>query len=149
MTEDRTERLNRELLELLQELRVVLPEVQVLFAFLLTVPFSQRFAQVTPLQRTVYFTSLLFAALATALLIAPSTYHRIQFRESDKERLLRHARWLSLAGTVFLAASVCSALFVVTDFVFGPAQAVGTTVMAAVVFAGLWYALPLSARLQH
>ncbi len=79
MAEDQTQRLSRELLELLQELRVMLPGVQVLFA-----------------------------AMATALLIAPSTYHRIQFRESDKERLLSHARWLSLAGTVFLALSVCS-----------------------------------------
>jgi hypothetical protein len=119
MAEDQTQRLSRELLELLQELRVMLPGVQVLFA-----------------------------AMATALLIAPSTYHRIQFRESDKERLLSHARWLSLAGTVFLALSVCSALFVVTDFVFGSVQAVGTTVIAVVVFVGLWYALPLSRRLQ-
>ncbi len=109
MAEDQTQRLSRELLELLQELRVMLPGVQVLFAFLLTVPFSQRFAQVTPLQGDVYFMSLLFAAMATALLIAPSTYHRIQFRESDKERLLSHARWLSLAGTVFLALSVAAA----------------------------------------
>lgn len=76
MTEAPTERLNRELSELLQELRVVLPGVQVLFAFLLTVPFSQRFAQVTPLQRTVYFTSLLFAALATAFLIAQRAVRR-------------------------------------------------------------------------
>ncbi|MBA2529214.1 MAG: hypothetical protein H0V19_04515 [Euzebyales bacterium] len=146
MSEDEGERLNRELIELLQELRVVLPGVQVLFAFLLTVPFSQGFTRVTSLQRGAYFASLLCAAAATALLIAPSTYHRIQWRASDKEVMLQRSNQMSLLGTVFLALSVCSALFVITDLLFGTAAAAAVTAATLVVFAGLWYGLPLSRR---
>ena len=90
-TAEEPSRLDRELIELLNELRVALPGVQVLFAFLLTVPFSQRFAQTTEFQRDVYFSALMSVAVATALLITPSAFHRIRFRRRDKAYLLRVA----------------------------------------------------------
>src|SRR5438093_7923415 len=86
--EGNKQRVNRELIELLNELRVVLPGVQVLFAFLLTVPFSNGFSRMTDVQRNVYFVAFVATTIATILFIAPSTYHRIQFRQGDKERML-------------------------------------------------------------
>src|SRR5689334_23690832 len=96
--EPRRERINRELIELLNELRVALPGVQVLFAFLLGVPFTQRFGRVSDLQKDVYFLTFLCAAAATALLIAPSTYHRMDWRRGDKEHLLVVSNRLVLSG---------------------------------------------------
>src|SRR6059058_4200036 len=90
-TESRHERVNRELIELLNELRVALPGVQVLFAFLLTVPFTQRFGKTTEIERDIYFVTLILAALSSVLLIAPSSQHRLLFRKRDKERLLLRA----------------------------------------------------------
>src|SRR5918997_6596940 len=101
--EDRQERTARELIELLTELRVALPGVQVLFAFLLTVPFTQRFPQLTELQRNAYFATFLCAAFAPVFLIAPTAYHRLRFRDYDKERLITTATKLSITGTIFLA----------------------------------------------
>ena len=100
--ENHKEHLNRELIELLNELRVALPGVQVLFAFLLIVPFSQRFSSVTPLQRHVYFAILLCAAVSAALLIAPSSHHRLLWRKGAKEATLRVANRLSVVGMIFL-----------------------------------------------
>ena len=97
--EDRSERLDRELIELLNELRVALPGVQVLFGFLLAVPFSQGWQRVTDTERLVFFLTFLSTAIATVLLIAPSAQHRILWRARDKEALLRRANALALAGT--------------------------------------------------
>src|SRR5918992_965001 len=102
-------RRDRELMELLNELRVALPGVQVLFAFLLTVPFTQRFAAVTTSQKNVYFAAVLTASAATAFLIAPTAYHRIRFREGDKEQMLQTSSRLAIVGTIFLALSVSCA----------------------------------------
>ena len=96
--ESKEERLDRELIELLNELRVALPGVQVLFAFLLGVPFTQRFGEVTDLQKDVYFLTFLCAAVATALLIAPSAYHRLDWRRGDKEHLLVVSNRLAIVG---------------------------------------------------
>jgi hypothetical protein len=122
--------------------------VQVLFAFLLMVPFNQGFERVTELQKVVYFTALIATALGSACLIAPTPYHRIRFRDRDKDALLRIGNRLAIVGTAFLAIGITSAVFFVTDFLFniGVAFAVAGTV--AVVVAGLWYALPLSRELQ-
>jgi hypothetical protein len=109
------ERVNRELIELLNELRVVLPGVQVLFAFLLSLPFLTRFDELTAAQRGVYFVSFICAAAAIALLITPSAYHRLRFRQHDKERMLFTSNRLVIAGTVFLAISLVWAIYVVTD----------------------------------
>jgi Family of unknown function (DUF6328) len=139
-------RIDRELIELLNELRVALPGVQVLFAFLLVVPFQQRFATVTSFQKLVYFVSLLLAAVASALLIAPSAQHRILFRAREKEHLLRTANVLAIAGLGFLAAAIVGVLTLITDFLYGTTMTIVVAATAAVLFAGFWYALPLRRR---
>ncbi len=146
--EGNKKRVDRELIELLNELRVALPGVQVLFAFLLTVPFSQYFPKLTDTQRNVYFAAFLTAAAATALLIAPTAYHRIRFREGDKERMLKTSNVLALAGTVFLATSVSCTVFVITDIMFGNPAALVVTALNVVLFTWLWYALPLFRHLR-
>jgi hypothetical protein len=147
--EDHKERVDRELIELLNELRVVLPGVQVLFAFLLTVPFSNGFSKMTDLQRDVYFVAFITATIATILLIAPSTYHRIQFRQGDKERLLFTANRMAITGTVFLAAAVSASVYVITDVLFHAAWAAVITALTAVFAVGMWYVLPLTRKMRE
>jgi hypothetical protein len=144
--ESRKERLNRELMELLQELRVVIPGVQVLLAFLLTAPFQQRFAQLPGSMRNAFFASIACATLATAFLIAPSAHHRLWWRAGEKERLVRIGNQMAIVGTVFLAAAIVLALYVITDVLFTTNLAVLTAIGALVVFAGLWYVVPILAR---
>jgi uncharacterized protein DUF6328 len=145
---DEESRLDRELIELLNELRVTLPGVQVLFAFLLIVPFNQRFERVTELQKYVYFVALIATAIGSAFLIAPTPYHRIRFRDRDKEAMLRIANRLAIAGTVFLAVGVTTAVFFVTDFIFNIGVAAAVAGCVGLVVLGLWYALPLSRELR-
>jgi hypothetical protein len=147
MAEDEKERLDRELIELLNELRVALPGVQVLFAFLLTVPFSQRFGQVTELQRDVYFASVLATAVSTILLIAPSSIHRIEWRQHDKAWMLKASNRLAIAGTVFLALAMTGVVFLITDVLFGGAALAIVTAVVAGLFAWFWFGLPLLRRL--
>jgi Kef-type K+ transport system membrane component KefB len=144
--ETKGERLDRELMELLQELRVVLPGVQVLLAFLLTAPFQQRFAQLPGSLRNAYFASIACATMATALLIAPSAHHRLRWRAGEKDRLLRIANREAIWGTVFLAAAIVLAVYVVTNVLFATWIAVLTAVVGVAVFVWLWYALPLVGR---
>ena len=144
--ERKGERLDRELMELLQELRVMLPGVQVLLAFLLTAPFQQRFAQLPGSMRNAFFASIACATVATVLLIAPSAHHRLRWRAGEKERLLRIGNQMALWGTVFLAAAIVLALYVVTNVLFTSELALATAVAAVIVFAGLWYVLPLAWR---
>ena len=146
--ESKDERLDRELIELLNELRVALPGVQVLFAFLLAVPFTQRFERLTAVQQDVFFAAFLCTAVSTALLIAPSSYHRLRWREHDKEHMLRTANRLAIAGTAFLAAAIIAVDYLVTDLIFGLVATLVASLLAAVLFAGLWYALPLVRRLR-
>jgi predicted membrane channel-forming protein YqfA (hemolysin III family) len=146
--ESKEERLDRELIEFLNELRVVLPGVQVLFAFLLTVPFANRFADITNLQRQVFFAVFLCTTAATALLIAPSAYHRLRWREYDKERMLRTANRLAIGGMIFLSLALVGATFLVTDLLFHPAAAAGVTAAVAIFFAWFWWGLPLSRKLR-
>jgi len=141
--ESKKERLDRELGELLQELRVVLPGVQVLLAFLLTAPFQQRFAAIPGSMRNAFFAAIVCATLATAFLIAPSAHHRMRWRAGDKERLVRIGNQMAIVGTVFLAAAIVLALYVVTDVLFPTNLAVLTALGALVVFAGLWYVVPM------
>ena len=145
-TERKDERLDRELIELLNELRVALPGVQVLFAFLLGVPFTQRFGQVSELQKDVYFITFMCAATATALLIAPSAHHRLEWRQGDKEHLLVVSNRLAIAGTGFLALSIAGTVFVVTDVLFEVTSAAVLAAATAAVFGRLWYAMPLLRR---
>jgi Kef-type K+ transport system membrane component KefB len=144
--ESKKERLDRELGELLQELRVVLPGVQVLLAFLLTAPFQQRFAGLPGSMRNAFFAAIACATLATAFLIAPSAHHRLRWRAGEKERLVRLGNQMAIAGTVFLAAAIVLALYVVTDVLFTTNLAVLTAIASLVVFVGLWYVVPMLGR---
>jgi hypothetical protein len=146
--ESKEEQLDRELIELLNELRVALPGVQVLFAFLLGVPFTQRFGEVTDTQKDVYFLTFLCTAIATALLIAPSAYHRLNWRRGDKEHLLVVSNRLAISGTAFLALAISGAVFVVTDILFDPTSAAVVAAVTATFFGWFWYGLPLLRRLR-
>ena len=144
--ETHEERVNRELIELLNELRVALPGVQVLFAFLLAVPFSQRFEQTTDLQRDTFMVALLSTLAGSVFLIAPSAYHRIRFRDRDKEALLQISNVFAIVGMVFLALGMTSVVFLVTDMIFkGPVTAVVTSFTAG-LFALVWFVLPLARK---
>jgi hypothetical protein len=141
--ESKSERLNRELMELLQELRVVIPGVQVLLAFLLTAPFQQRFADLPGSMRNAFFASIACATLATAFLIAPSAHHRLRWRAGEKEPLVRIGNQMAIVGTVFLAAAIVLALYVITDVLFTTDLALWTDIGAVIVFGGLWYVVPM------
>jgi hypothetical protein len=144
--ESESERLNRELDQLLGELRVAMPGVQVLFAFLLAVPFQQRFAQATDFQRDVYFVTLLASAAASALFVAPTAYHRLMFRERDKPRLVSISTKLALAGLACLALAMNGAVLLVTDVIFSRTTAVVTVVATGALFVGLWFVLGLTRK---
>jgi hypothetical protein len=144
--ESHKERINRELIELLNELRVALPGVQFLFAILLIVPFQQKVDQISDLQRGVYFVALASAALATALLIAPAAQHRLLFRQADKEGLLRRSNRSAVAGLVALGVAICSALLLVVDMVFSLTLAWVTSGALAVLLIWWWIAVPLWQR---
>jgi hypothetical protein len=135
--------LDRELIELLNELRVVLPGVQVLFAFLLAVPFANGWTRVTDLQRDVFFLAFLATAAASILLIAPSSYHRLRWREGDKEHMLVTSNRLAIAGTAFLAIGMTAVVFLITDILFQASWAALTTALIGGAFAWFWYGLPL------
>jgi predicted membrane channel-forming protein YqfA (hemolysin III family) len=145
---DEGNRLDRELIELLNELRVVLPGVQVLFAFLLTVPFTNRFSSITNTQRQVFFATFLLTTAATALLIAPSAYHRLRWRQHDKEQMLRTANRLSIGGMVFLTLALVCATFLVADLILHVTGAAIVTAVVAGFFAWFWWGLPLWRRLE-
>ena len=144
--ENQQERNARELIELLNELRVILPGVQFLFAFLLTVPFSQRFSELDGLESGVFFVTLLCTAIATALLMAPSAQHRVLWREGVREQRLKLGNTLTIVGMIFLVPAMVGAVFVVADFIFGSGVALASTLLLVLFFAFLWFALPLRYR---
>jgi Family of unknown function (DUF6328) len=142
------ERADRNLSELLQELRVALPGVQILFAFLLTVPFSNGFPRLDGFQRDLYFGVLCSTAVATALLIAPSANHRLLFRMRDKENLVRVSNRLAIAGLLVLAVSLCGAILLVADVLFkSPAPALFTAAIGLVLTV-LWIVMPVVRRVR-
>lgn len=144
--EDHGERLDRELIELLNELRVILPGVQVLFAFLLTLPFTQRFLDLTAVQRDVYFAAFMTTAAASVLLMTPSAFHRLRWRRGDKERLLVLSNKFAIAGLVLIAVAITLVVFVVTDVVFeSTSAAIGSGLIAAAI-AIFWFVVPLSRK---
>jgi hypothetical protein len=140
------ERDDRNLLELLQELRVAGLGVQVLFGFLLAIPFTNKFSQLSGAQRDLYVTTLLLAALAAALLLAPVAFHRILFRMQQKEFLVRAANALAILGLVAVAMAVSATVALVLSYVLPGVLTVVITVAMVVLFAGLWFAYPLSRR---
>ena len=142
------QRHNRELIELLNELRVALPGVQVLFAFLLAVPFSSGFTKLSAGDRRVHLAAFVLTAVSTAFLFAPSSYHRLRWRAKDKERMLVVSNYLTIVGLLLLAAAITCTVFFITDFVFHIGWAAAFTAVVALVFLVLWYGLPLYARLS-
>jgi hypothetical protein len=147
--ESEAERLDRNLGELLQELRVALPGVQVLFAFLLAVPFQQNFTKISEFEKKAYFATLLLTALSAALLIAPSAYHRLTFRYQQKHRLVFVSNRLAIAGLATLALAMTCAIMLITHVLFGTVATVVTVVLTLAMFTLLWAVLPLQRRLKY
>jgi hypothetical protein len=146
--ESHKERVDREMLELLNELRVAIPGVQVLFAFLLTVPFAQRFGEASEFQRDMYYVTLIAAAIASGLLIAPAAQHRVLFRQRNKEQLLRRSNRYAFAGVVMLAVAITAAIVLVADFMFGRGQAYVTGAVILALLSWWWVASPLMHRVR-
>jgi hypothetical protein len=147
-SEEEQERLNRQMMELLNELRVAMPGVQILFGFLLTVPFQQRFSQVTDFQQTVYFVTLVTAAVAAAFLIAPSAYHRVMFEQQDKPNIIHIGTAQLLVGLAALAVAMNGAVLLVTDVLFAPGTVTVTVVLLATLYLTLWFGFGLVRRMK-
>jgi hypothetical protein len=145
-TESPKERVDRELIELLNELRVAIPGIQFLFAFLLTVPFAQRFGQVGTFERDAYFVTLVAAAMASALLIAPAAQHRVLFRSPDKEGLLRRANRYAYAGMLVLAIAIAAALLLVVGYLFGQVRGYLVSGLFLLLLLWWWFVLPMLQR---
>jgi membrane-associated HD superfamily phosphohydrolase len=146
--ETEEERLDRNLSELLQELRVALPGVQVLFAFLLAVPFQQNFEKITPFQKGAYFGTLVCTAISAVMLISPTAYHRLTFRYQQKRRLVYYSNRFSIIGLGFLALAMTGAIMLITDVLFGTAATVAMTAATVLVFGFFWFGLPLQRRFR-
>ena len=136
------ERLDRNLHELLEGLRVALPGVQVLFAFLLTLPFSTGFESVTSFQRDVYFATLMATTVASICLIGPSARHRARFREGDKKWIVRTGNNLAQAGLIFLSLAIFGAILLISDVLFSLQAAILTVAVIGVVLGWVWFAAP-------
>lgn len=141
--ETEEERVDRNLQEFLGELRVALPGVQVLFAFLLVVPFNQRFPDITNFQKSAYFVTLLFTAAAAMCLIAPTAQHRLEFRRQHKEQILMMANRLAIVGLGFLAIAMTGAIMLITDLLYGATTTIVVTIVVGLGFALLWYLVPV------
>ncbi|MEA2285323.1 MAG: hypothetical protein QOJ21_1366 [Solirubrobacteraceae bacterium] len=142
------ERLDRNLVELLQEVRVVQTGVQVLFAFLLTVPFSARYDVISGFERGAYFTALVGATAASILLIAPTAVHRILFRLGQKAYMVDLSNRLALGGLVSTAVAMIAVMLLVCDVIFGTPAAIVIAALTTVAFVGVWAAVPLRRRRQ-
>jgi hypothetical protein len=146
VSEDKKEQLDRELMEILNELRVMATGVQMLFGFLLAVAFSQRFGAVSAVDRAVYYATLLSTAMASALLIAPAAHHRILFRYHEKHHMIIMANRLAIVGVAFLGLSITGVVFLITDVLFGSTATTVVTVVAGLIVVGLWFVTPLTQR---
>lgn len=142
MAETKKERLDRELIELLNELRVPLPDVQVLFAFLLTLPFTRRFEQLSTSDKALYFAAVLLTTIASGFLIAPSAHHRLRFRAHDKEQLVLWGNRMAIFGLVALALAISAGVSVITDFLYGEIIRVPVTLGLLIGLVGLWFVFP-------
>src|SRR5262245_9806994 len=144
--ESSAERANRELIELLNELRVAITGVQVLFAFLLTVPFTQRFEDLTSAERRVYYLAVLTTAAATLFLIAPTAHHRLRFRAGVKEPLLHVANAFALVGVAFLAIAITLVVYLITDMLYDATAAAVAAACLAGAFVIVWLVVPIAYR---
>jgi uncharacterized MnhB-related membrane protein len=147
-SEDDQERLNRQMMELLNELRVAMPGVQILFGFLLTVPFQQRFSQVNDFQQIVYFMTLIAAAVAAAFLIAPSAYHRVMFEQQDKPNIIHIGTGQMIVGLVALALAMNGAVLLVTDVLFDAPTVAVTVAALGALYISLWFGFGIVRRLR-
>jgi hypothetical protein len=136
-------RRDRQMIELLQELRIALPGVQILFAFLLTVPFTQRFASVTDFQRDLFFATLLATAFSTVCLIAPTATHRLRFHQRDRAYVIESSHLLMIAGLAFLALAIVGAVLLITDLLYGLGGQWIWPALPAVLLVVLWFVRPL------
>lgn len=152
--EDEVQRLDRKLIELLNEIRIVLPGAQVLFAFLLILPFNSGFQEITDIQRDVYAVSLVCAAVASMLLIAPSSYHRHRFprlaREgvAGKHEMIATQSRLVVGGIFFLTLAMVGSIYVTLDVLFGVRTAAVVVLALGAGYGWFWYGLPLSRRVR-
>jgi hypothetical protein len=147
-SEDEQERLNRQLMELLQEMRVAMPGVQVLFGFLLAVPFQQGFDQITDSQRLIYFGTLIAAAVATAFMIAPTALHRLLFQQHQKPDVIRIGNRQFIIGLIALALAMNGAVALVTDLIFKGSTLAVTVVLLGSLFAWLWFGMGIVRRVR-
>jgi len=134
---------DRQVAEILQELRVAITGGQILFGFLLTVPFAQRWSDTDDLQRTLFLITLMAIAAATGCFIAPTAAHRLRFHQGDRSFLVAYANVAAIAGLVCLMTAMLSAMLLVTDFVFSRTTAIVSTGAIAIVLLTLWFAVPL------
>lgn len=141
-----SERLARNVTDLLNELRVAGTGVQVMFAFLLVVPFNAGWKEASVFDRWVYFMALLCIAIAAVLLIAPSVHHRLLFRQRERAYLVRVGTRLAIVAAAFLAVGLTGILVLISNFVFGTIAAVGVGIAATIVVTFVWFALPLRRR---
>jgi predicted membrane channel-forming protein YqfA (hemolysin III family) len=135
---------DRQVMEVLQELRVAITGGQILFAFLLTVPFAQRWSDTDDLQRTLFLITLLAIAAATGCFIAPTAAHRLRFHQRDRSFIVAYANFAAITGLVALMTAMVCAVLLVTDFVFSRTTAVVSTAAFGLLLLGLWFAVPLS-----
>ncbi len=142
------ERADRELIELLNELRIVLPGVTVLFGFLLAVPFAKGWAKVTTFQRDVFLVAFLATGVSVVLLTTPTSYHRLRFREGNKEHLVRIGNRLTIAGIAAFAVALEAVVLLAIDYVVSLGVAIAASVCFTTFVVALWYGLPLYARLR-
>jgi archaellum biogenesis protein FlaJ (TadC family) len=142
------ERVDRELIELLNGLRVILPGVQVLLAFLLTVPFSSGFEDATSTDRLTYFASVLLTVGATGALTMPAAYHRIRFRQGDKEKMLRLSNTFAIVGLALLTVAMATVVFLITNVLYGVGAAIAVSLVVLVMLGVTWFAVPVFRRID-
>ncbi len=147
--ETEAERLDRNLAELLQELRIAVPGIQFLFAFLLVVPFQQGWVEVTDFEKNVYFVALLATALAGVFLMGAPARHRLRFREMDKEWVVDSSHKYTIAGLIFLGIATTTVILLVSHVVFSPGTAIVATALIAASFVWVWFGAPLKRELEQ
>ncbi len=143
------ERIDRNTIELMGELRVAGTGIQVLLAFLLVVPFNQRFTKLSSFERYDYFVTLLCIAGAAALLIAPAIHHRLLFRRNEKPYLVSVANRTTIAAVALLSVGLTGILVLISDFMFGGAAAIVVGTIAGVSIAALWFGIPIHRRMRN